>query len=172
MPFLLHDKYQDRGKALQDAWLKNAVTFGTPSYGKTLNDATLLTWGAAAAPKKFPAVILNSTIVEEGKRLAFSTIPLPSPSPGSSPNPDGFEEFSTLYPGHDIHIATAARLSSAFTFVSPAARPDGPGLEPTKNSNPNDETEKHGPEVLHLVDGLSGQLGHKRASRMAQTSHR
>jgi hypothetical protein len=155
LPFLLEDKYKyaDRGLALQKAWLTNAATFGPAGYGDDLERATLRSWGAAAVSRKFPAVILNSTIVEEGKRLAFSTIPLPTPSPGLSADPDGFEEFSTLYPGHDIHIATAARLSSAFTFVSPAARPNGPGLMPPKNSNPNDETEKPGPEVLHLVDG-------------------
>ena len=151
LPFFLQDKYQDRGQALQDAWLKNAVTFGSPSYGNELKHATLCSWGGAAVSGKIPAIILNSTIVEEGKRLAFSTIPLPS---NPSPNPDGFEEFSSLYRGYDIPIATAARLSSAFTFVSPAARPDGPGLDSLKQPNPNERAGKtSGPQILHLVDG-------------------
>lgn len=154
LPFLLQHKYKDRGLALQEAWLNNASTFGSPSYGATLTNATLSTWGQAAISGKIPAVILNSTIVEEGKRLAFSTIPLPSNntnggSPG--PDPDGFAEFSALYPGNDIPIVTAARLSSAFTFVSPASRPDGPGL--VKSEHPDPKDKKNGPEVLHLVDG-------------------
>ena len=137
LPFFLRDIYQDRGKALGDAWVENARTFGTESYYDALNQATLRSWGAAAVAGKIPAVIFNSTVVEAGKRFAFSTVPLLSAS-----SPNGFQEFSLDFKGYDIPIATAARLSSAFTFVSPAARPNAQGLETAEHY-----------EYLHLVDG-------------------
>lgn len=149
-PFLLQDIYQDRGKALQDAWIENAKTFGTESYRDVLRQATLRSWGAAAVSGKIPAVIFNSTIVEAGKRFAFSTVPLLNAS-----NPDSFEEFSIDFQGYDIPIATAARLSSTFTFVSPAARPKADGLQ----------TDKHS-EWLHLVDG--GYLDNSGISGLVQ----
>src|SRR5260221_96874 len=153
LPFLLLDKYDDRGLALQHAWIYNAKC-GPSDYGAELERATLRSWGAAALSGRIPAVILNSTVVEEGKRLAFSTIPLKDES---SP---GFVEFNTLYPGYDIPIATAARLSSAFTFVSPASRPDGPGLD-----SPRPDGSPH-PEYLHLVDG--GYLDNSGISGLVQ----
>jgi len=136
-PFLVLHNYRDRGQALQNAWVANGRKSGPATYGEALKHSTLCNWGQKAASGQLPAVIFNSTIVEQGKRLAFSTIPLQN-----APIADGFAEFSALYPGFDIPMAAAARLSATFTFVSPAARPDAPGL-----------TEPDGSENLHLVDG-------------------
>ena len=73
---------------------------------------------------ELPAVIFNATIIETGERLAFST----TASSACLPK-DGlttcaaFRDFSSTYEGADIAITTAVRLSSAFPFISPPARP-------------------------------------------------
>jgi hypothetical protein len=148
-PFLIRDIYGDRGKALERAWIKNGSHKGDDAYKETLKSATLKQWAEATARGDLPAVILNSTIVEEGQRLAFSSVPL-STAPGFS----GFSEFTRLYPAYDIHVSTAARLSAAFTFVSPAARPAlrAQEKELRKMVSKSAENEEQN-ENLHLVDG-------------------
>jgi Patatin-like phospholipase len=145
-PFLISDIYSDRGKALEKAWIENASE--NSDYATELGTATLKTWTKATAERKLPAVIFNSTIVEEGQRLAFSTVPL---SPNSVS--EGFCEFTTLYPNHDISISTAARLSAAFTFVSPAARPAAPGRRKELRKVFSAPKDVQSNENLHLVDG-------------------
>jgi len=148
-PFLIHDIYRDRGKALERAWIKNGLRSGGDAYKETLKSATLKLWTEATARGDLPAVILNSTIVEEGQRLAFSTVSL-STAPGAS----GFSEFTKLYPAYDIHVSTATRLSAAFTFVSPAARPALRAQEQELRKIVSKSVGKQDPnENLHLVDG-------------------
>jgi Patatin-like phospholipase len=152
LPFCVKNVYRDRGKALVDAWVSNGLNAGGHNYEKMLKEATLNKWIKATAEGKLPAIILNSTIVEKGQRLAFSTVPTLSGSEGSI-------EFTTLYPQYDIPVSTATRLSAAFTFVSPAARPALPEREkelrrifsapPTRSQDSDD----HGSDNLHLVDG-------------------
>jgi len=152
LPFGVKDIYRDRGKALADAWISNGLHAGGKEYKDVLQKATLNRWIKATAEGKLPAVILNSTIVEQGKRLAFSTVP-------TKPGSEGFIEFRNLYPQFDIPVSTATRLSAAFTFVSPAARPFP--AERVKelsrifsDSAPaTRESDHQGADNLHLVDG-------------------
>jgi hypothetical protein len=122
-PFCLADIYCDRGEGLERAWVSNANELSA-SYSNTLLRATLRGWQKDVARGALPAVIFNSTIVETGERLAFSTAPC-----GACRSKDGlatcatFQDFSSLYEGADIAITTAVRLSSTFPFISPAARP-------------------------------------------------
>ena len=122
-PFCLADVYRDRGEGLESAWVRNANELSA-SYSNTLRRATLRGWQKDVARGALPAVIFNSTIVETGERLAFSTAPC-----GTCRSKDGlatcatFQDFSSLYEGADIAITTAVRLSSTFPFISPAARP-------------------------------------------------
>jgi hypothetical protein len=68
-----------------------------------------------------PGLIFNATLVDTGERLLVGTTRV------------GWSEFAGLrnfedqYPDTDILVATAARLSASFTYVSPAARSDKPG---------------------------------------------
>jgi hypothetical protein len=98
--------FQDRGAALEDAIKR----------GPQIADAMLRQWRDDAKQLKRPAVILNSTIVESGKRLLFATTDMPDASTGRI-------QFAQRYPLADVRVATAARLSATFPFVSPAARP-------------------------------------------------
>jgi hypothetical protein len=119
LPFSVYAIYKDRGAALEQAWVENALNSGGSAYGEALTSATLRSWTQKTAEGRLPAVILNSTIVEKGQRLAFSTVPLPTPL-----GYQGFSEFTALYPEYDIHVSTAARLSAAFTlFRLRPARP-------------------------------------------------
>jgi hypothetical protein len=145
-PFLIRDIYRDRGQALERAWVDNASE--SNGYADEIKNATLNSWTQATAEGRLPAVILNSTIVEEGQRLAFSTVPLPT-----KPGFEGFSEFTSLYPNHDISISTAARLSATFTFVSPAARPASPGEQKELGKIFSAPAPGQRYENLHLVDG-------------------
>jgi hypothetical protein len=122
-PFFLTDVYRDRAEGLERAWVNNAKELNS-SYSEILRRATLRSWQKDVARGELPAVIFNATIIETGERLAFSTT-------ASSPclAKDGlttcaaFQDFSSIYAGADIAITTAVRLSSAYPFISPPARP-------------------------------------------------
>jgi hypothetical protein len=163
-PFLIKDIYSDRGKALAQAWIENGRSAGGEDYGNILESATLRNWATATGNRILPAVILNSTIVEEGQRLAFSTVPLPT-KPGFA----GFSEFTTLYPQYDVPISTATRLSAAFTFVSPAARPAHRTREKELRKTFSAPTPVPNYENLHLVDG--GYLDNSGITALVQLLH-
>jgi hypothetical protein len=97
----------DRGTALERAW---ELTDGA-------KQGTLRRWQEEARAGTRPAVIFNATLVETGDRLLLSTTTL-GPS-GDSP---GRREFSQMYPERDLPVATAARLSATFPYVTPAVR--------------------------------------------------
>jgi hypothetical protein len=116
-PLFPHFDYEDRGSVLEDAWQREVRL-----------DAPLRSWGVDAAQGLRPAVIFNATISETGERLLIGNAnPLEAL---------GRRNFQRLYPRSDLSVVTAARLSAAFPYVSPAARAD------------NDES--GGP---HIVDG-------------------
>ncbi len=143
---------RDRGAALESSWEQRLPE-------AQMNEATLRRWSERArdfnlgpAPSRpFPAFLFNSTIVESGRPIAFATTQLPTPAYRAR-----FQKEARQYPvvesanrilrlsGSDngpardigLKMVTAARLSAAFPYVSPAATLDIPGVEP-----------------FHLVDG-------------------
>ena len=102
--------YIDRGQALERALIRQT------SRQTNLSDG-LSKWTAGVRLGWRPAVMFNATIADTGERLLFTNTTLES---GHS----GVKRFRELYPGKDIQVATAARLSAAFPYVSPAARAD------------------------------------------------
>jgi Patatin-like phospholipase len=139
----------DRGAALEDTWERRLGDVPRSSL-------TLRSWSEAARDfalgagrtKPFPAFLFNSTVVESGQPIVFATTQFPTRSytvrigEGTSTYPTVESANSLLglsvsdSAARDIGLkaVTAARLSAAFPYVSPAARLDG--LEP-----------------YHLVDG-------------------
>jgi hypothetical protein len=103
----------DRGQALEWAW-----TAHDPQAA-----SRLAAWRLDASVGHRPAMIFNATLVDTGERLLVGTTRV------------GWSEFAGLrnfedqYPDTDIQVATAARLSASFTYVSPAARSDQPGAD-------------------------------------------
>jgi len=109
--FVPHFSYDDRGSALEESWLAHF-------YGdRDQLERPLSSWNGDAREGRRPASIFNATITDSGERLLMSTAP-PAPKPGRQ------TLGGTLYQFQDVSIVTAARLSSTFPWVTPAARPD------------------------------------------------
>jgi hypothetical protein len=161
-PFLMRRVYSDRGRALERAWMANA---GCPlknhpkvpnALCDTLDKATLQDWQADVVAGHRPAMIFNATTVESGQRLAFSTAPyLPTP-PVDADAPSSVIDFTHIYPDSNVLISTAVRLSSTFTYVSPAARPL-PANSLANKASPNEDLyvapKPTNALRLHVVDG-------------------
>jgi hypothetical protein len=117
-------QYIDRGWALEEKWSamnKTYVSRATTAERLLLTDygadTWLGDWAREAQWHTMPALLLNSTLAEMGRPLVFSSTNFPRPG-----DPRGLQDFYGLYPGFDIRITTAARLSASFPFVAPAAR--------------------------------------------------
>jgi hypothetical protein len=119
--------YVDRGSVLEDAWKRE------PRLQRAYPDPApfLASWRRNVAEHRCPAVAFNAMVAETGEPMLFSTAALPA-----SLAPFAFYEH---YPGRDLPISTAVRLSAAFPYVSAAARAD------------RDDVERRG--YAHLVDG-------------------
>lgn len=157
-PFYVRDPFRDRAEAMELAWVFNARA-AMGDAGKSLRDASLRDWQNDTRSSRRPAVIFNSTIVETGERMRFSSAPS-QPDEGRcefgvAPAADasGKEAKLYLYRGADIRITTAVRLSATFPFVLPSARP---GLASGPNEKRLVDSEQMMPEAtgnLHLADG-------------------
>src|SRR5262249_25011057 len=100
-PFYPHFDYEDRGSALEEACQRD-IDLSAP----------VESWRNEVKSGLRPATILNVTISDSGERLLIGTA-----NPRESSGRRNFEE---LFPGEDIELVTAARLSAAFAYVSPA----------------------------------------------------
>lgn len=119
----------DRGYALESTLRKRAIA-GTDAQN------TIEHW-AARAGQDFPAFLMNATVTETGGPVAFATTQMPSREfVDTHPNPlteghvvQSFAEFRRekckAALGANVHMATAARLSASFPYISPAARAEG-----------------------------------------------
>jgi len=156
-PFLLTDVYRDRAEGLERAWIRNAKKLSF-SYSEILQKATLRGWQKDVARGELPAVIFNATIIETGEHLAFSTT-----APSACLLQEGlttcaaFRDFGSIYEGADIAITTAVRLSSAFPFISPPARPlpaaSLPDGKPIAGWQRKGDRGESGFMNMHLADG-------------------
>jgi hypothetical protein len=111
LPLPFRSMQIDRGQALEWAWAAHDPLVTTP----------LADWRLDASSGKRPAVIFNATLVDTGERLLVGSARV-----GWSQFA-GLRNFEDQYEGTDIQVATAARLSASFTYVSPAVRSDRPG---------------------------------------------
>ncbi len=103
---------KDRGWALERAWSRQMDDSG----------ATLREWRDDARAGRRPVPVFNATVAETGRR--FLLTPLSLPGRGSDESSLWYaENFNDLYPDWDLPVATAARLSATFPWISPIARP-------------------------------------------------
>lgn len=108
----------DRGQALEMAFERVDETTKT-----TLVKATLSQWRSDAERGKRPDLIFNTTITDTGERLLLATSAPAQRSQQKTGNlGKGSRNFSDIYPDGDLKVVTAARLSAAFPYASPAAR--------------------------------------------------
>jgi hypothetical protein len=102
----------DRGSVLEDAWKREArLRRPYPAEGPLL-----ASWRRNIAEHRCPGVVYNAMAAETGEPVLFPTIALP----GSLRTFDFYER----YPGRDLPVTTAVRLSAGFPYVSPASRAD------------------------------------------------
>ena len=142
---------RDRGTALEQSWEQRL-----PETARGV--ATLRLWSERTRDfargrqgDAFPAFLFNSTIVESGQPIAFATTQLPTRTyrgrfdldARQYPAVESANRIFRLAAADDalagdlgLKAVTAARLSAAFPYVSPAAALDLPNVEP-----------------FHLVDG-------------------
>lgn len=97
----------DRGWSLENAWSSawREAKLGIP---------TMADWRKDVMNGMRPAVIFNATATETGDRFLVAS---------TDTSLVGAERFFELFPTGDIAVATAARLSATFPYVSPLARP-------------------------------------------------
>ena len=130
LPILVPD-HIDRGWALEESWrhrlYKPESTFGD--------------WRESIETGELPVPIFNATLVESGKRVLLTPVSLKTLNKQSS------DTFNNLYPKADINVATAARLSATFPYVSPASR------ALLKHTSDDDITSEAEQAPWHIVDG-------------------
>ena len=126
------DNLHDRGRALEDAWVANlrkrmAIDLDLP-LGQLRNGERL---------GQLPSLVFSPMLVEDGRRLIISNRDLravtdsearwlsssDSAQPYTGRNSRGAYHLSDLLPDDwaRIPLATAARLSASFPYISPAA---------------------------------------------------
>lgn len=103
---------KDRGWALERAWSRQMDDGG----------ATLRKWRDDAREGRRPVPVFNATVAETGRRFLLTPLSLGGRGPDES-SLWYAENFNDLYPDWDLPIATAARLSATFPWISPIARP-------------------------------------------------
>ncbi len=109
----------DRGWALEQRWSRYLAD----------PKATLSGWAEGVREGWRPLQIFNATVQESGERLCLAPADLaPPPVPAGTVVPPRMRRtMEDFTPGGEVRIATAARLSATFPFVSPQARPqNGP----------------------------------------------
>jgi len=127
----------DRGQTLEKAWLREDMTWRKRegiSQG-------LSQWQEDAEAGRRPGVIFNTTVAETGQRLPLSTVLLPEDSPGGIRYKRLLDKIK---PKPTIPVVTAARLSAAFPYVSPAARAKKPEDAKIRGDGYHED---------HIVDG-------------------
>ena len=103
----------DRGWALERSLLKSAHFERTERRLGVLHP-------------EWPVILLNSTDARTGDPIVFTNSDFPSTLSQGSSNNHYLRNFHHLYAGNDVFLETAARMSAAFPYVSPEARPNGP----------------------------------------------
>lgn len=103
---LVPESATDRSWAIEQAW----------GRGWSARSDTLAKWRDDTAAGRRPAVAFNATVVETGRRLVFGSFD------AGGVRAMRTDTFEGLYPGRDVLVLTAARLSATFPYVTPVAR--------------------------------------------------
>ncbi|MEM7248257.1 MAG: hypothetical protein AAF533_23185 [Acidobacteriota bacterium] len=126
---LAPDARRDRAWAMERAWLSHAADVQEAvAPNEPDAPATRLTdWMQAAATGRLPAVVFNSTFIEDGQQAYLTNVRLDEfPAHPDLADPTLRHHVHVLEEGDpapifDIDAVTAARLSASFPYVSPPA---------------------------------------------------
>jgi hypothetical protein len=113
---------KDRAWAMEQAWTRGWIR------------PTLSSMRSGVAEGWRPSIALNATGVETGERFAFATFAVPQ----DPQSPWNTGTLQSVYGDRDIALATAARVSATFPYVTPISR-----------SSPTSTPE----QALHFGDG-------------------
>jgi len=115
------------------AWAQEQIWEHYLSEGNGTAPIKMSDWRDGIIQGWRPVSVFNATIAETGEQLYISPIDLfpeyqnadcrQNPKEKDFPRKRGLVD---LYPGADINVTTAARLSAAFPIVTPTARPELP----------------------------------------------
>lgn len=105
----------DRGWALERSLLKSAHFERTERRVGELHS-------------EWPVILLNSTDARTGDPIVFTNSDFPATLSQGASNNHYLQNFHQMYAGTDVFLETAARMSAAFPYVSPEARPNGPAV--------------------------------------------
>lgn len=150
-----HPFNSGRGQALEAKWIEQECKTGRCTLDQNLSE-----WRVGVKEGWRPSVIFNATIAETGERLLIGTSDICATTrecaertkqqpkvPGQTPAaPQEIEDkrrvgrwnFYDFMSEKDISIATAARLSASFPYITPAARASSDGSPGQR---------------MHIVDG-------------------
>ncbi len=131
LSFVPVDNHHDRGRALEEAWVDNL-----DASGIDLN-LTIGQLRDAERDGRLPSLVFSPMLAEDGRRLIISNRNVRAvtdnevqwlsaqdkPEPHRGVSSRGAYHLSDLLPGQwdNISLATAARLSASFPYISPAA---------------------------------------------------
>jgi hypothetical protein len=110
IPAIVRPDSNDRGRALELSW------------GRRLSspDLRLSDWRVGVEEGWRPAQIFNVTIAETGERMLLGTVDCPT---AACQGTWRGQSLPDLYgPNCDLHVATAARLSATFPWITPLSR--------------------------------------------------
>ncbi len=105
----------DRGWALEQDWLRKWAGHAW------MTQPTIGEWSDDVVRGTRPAVIFNGTTAESGQRFLMSSTTLP-PDPRFQRGYLPSIPFWDAFKGLDLPVATAARLSASFAWISPMPR--------------------------------------------------
>ena len=143
--------HSDRGYTLEQAWRNQSGS-----------SASVRDWISDTSRGLRPAVIFNATGVETGQPVLFGTTRLTLSLPlFTGANDKQLEQqFLLTFPSTDLDVSTAARMSAAFPYISPEARPADSLLKtykgpPPSPIQPTDESPQKAWDNLrlHVADG-------------------
>jgi len=119
-----------------------AASLGAYVDGNMLVGSNLMAnWGSHVDRGACPGVVFNAMVAETGEPMLFSTALLPASLARFA--------FERHYPRLDVRLATAARLSAAFPYVSPATHAQH-DTDP-RTTIPAGDSRRSG--YRHVVDG-------------------
>jgi hypothetical protein len=130
VPYPMH--WADRARALEQAWESswNAVT-GSDLFAAQFEELWRQPGGATfAANYGVPSLLINGTVVEDGRRIVFSNLAVTTDfieayegtAPAAVLTRRGRDPLRSVAKIGAIPVSTFVHMGARFTFVSPAAR--------------------------------------------------
>ncbi len=148
LPFVV-DETIDRGWSIEQVWQQRMKSTSVDNLDR--GNLTLADLGRAIQKNQLPVPVFNATLMESGQRLQISPVLSPPKKRSGRENdpnaPDAAIQLLKEFPHASPLVATAARLSATFPYVTPAARASIP------REFECDHTKQSAISKYHVVDG-------------------